>query len=114
MTEQHFPPKNLEKYALPSKNEIEAFVKSASSGDISKVETFLKDWPLAVNEKDSHTWTALMHAVWSCQQNVVASLIKHGINVREKDRWGRTSWVLAKRKGDRIIIGMIEDALKNK
>lgn len=97
---------------MPGKDEIYVFISAALKGDISAVEGFLEKWPKAINEKDLNTWTALMHAVWSSQEVIVAALIKRGANIREKDKWGRASWVLAKRRGNRSIIGMIEEALK--
>lgn len=105
-------PDNFKSSEMSGKDEIYVFISSALKGDISAVEGFLEKWPKAINEKDLNTWTALMHAVWSSQEVIVASLIKRGANIREKDKWGRASWVLAKRRGNRSIIGMIEEALK--
>lgn len=112
--EQDLSPKSHEDVDCPTKDDLEIFISAARSGDINTIETFLAKWPRAVNEKDSHTWTALMHAAWLGHETIVETLIKYGADVREKDKWGRATWALVRRKGNREIIILIEEALKKK
>lgn len=110
--DQHSPPKHFENGETPGKDDIETFICAATMGDINTVTAFLAKWPQAIDEKDTHTWTALMHAAFTGHEAVVVSLIKHGANVREKDKWGRSIWVLVRRKGNPEIIRLIEEALR--
>lgn len=53
-----------------------------------------------------------MHAAWCGQETVVALLLKCGAQVREKDRWNRTAWILARRKGHRGVVSLIEEEFR--
>lgn len=108
------PPQNSENGEVIAQEDIDIFICAATMGDINSVNTFLAKWPHAIDQKDAHTWTALMHAAFSGHAEIVDMLIKHGADVREKDKWGRSIWVLVRRRGNRKIISLIEEALKKK
>jgi ankyrin repeat protein len=99
-------------HRAPSPADIDGYAQAACLGKIATIESFLQRWPDFIDVKDNKSWTALMHAAWSNHEDIVVLLLQKGADLRVKDRWGRSAWVLAKKRGCRSIVILIEEGLK--
>jgi len=96
----------------PSKSDIQIFTTAATEGDSETISLFLKQWPLHIDAKDEKTWTALMHAARTGQENIVVLLLRHGAHAAETEKFDRTARWFATRNGFPAIATLLQEAMK--
>jgi ankyrin repeat protein len=74
--------------------DLDAFMRAAEDGQVSRVEQLLKQG-INVNDKDSQGETALMHAAAKAQLGVLKTLLDHNALMAEKDKKGQTAVIKA-------------------
>jgi hypothetical protein len=80
---------------IPSQPEVDAFVIAAGVGKEREVAAFLGKYPAAVDQKNIHGNTALIHAAWSGQDSMVALLLDKGAALDLKSGSGLTALMAA-------------------
>jgi hypothetical protein len=79
----------------PSPEEVNFFCGAVAGGDREAIEGFLKKYDSAVNVKDGYGSTALMHAAWTGQKDILLFLLDRGADVHAKDKNGLTAIMYA-------------------
>lgn len=106
----------------PSEAEVNSFTSAAMSGNNSAVRKFLKQFPDAIDKKDSidamiggRSSTALIRATISGKYETMALLLKKGANIHETGGGGYTAlmWAVINDQHDAAKLLLENGALLN-
>jgi ankyrin repeat protein len=91
----------------PSRQEIDAFVKAAETGDTAAVTAFLDKHISAIEQKNSDGYTALIKAAREGKKTVVELLLDKGAQVDGRDKYNWSPLITAASTGRTEVVALL-------